>query len=425
MSSDLFSQYPETAVLSLVLQNGDLIDEVRDIKVAMFSSIPNRSLFDFLLGIRNEGLMPDYGLVVAKLQERGKLNDCGGESYLKFLFSQSFDKTNVKEFSSYVVNAYKARQVLTLSSSVPGMVTDISSIDNVIGSLRTSLDDLSMGTGDSVSTITEATKQAWEDLVKRINNPNKIEYTTGVPKLDAVTGGYWPEDVWVIAGRPGMGKTSFMCNSILTGVPSLIFSLEMSKQSLIYRMVSILSGVSIFDIRLAQLKQSELDRISEALKILNTLPIYIDTSYVNSIDSVLSTIRKYHRMYGTQIVHIDYLQLLAERTSDATNELGRISRSMKLLARDLGITSVLYSQLNRNVESRGEDKRPLLSDLRQSGNIEEDADVAVFLYRDEVYNPETKYKNVMEFLVRKQRNGPTGVVTSTFNDQTNRILDKE
>ncbi len=229
-------------------------------------------------------------------------------------------------------------------------------------------------------------------------------------------------DLWVVAGRPGMGKSAFMCNSVLSGVPSLIFSLEMSKESLMYRLISMTSGVPIFNLRLGRLTQEELDKVADAVKELKNLPIYIDTTFMTSVDSVVSLTKKYNRLYGIKVVHLDYVQILADRSAEATHEIGRISRAMKNLAHDLNIASVVYSQLNRNVEAR-EDKRPMLADLRQSGNLEEDADVVTFLYRDEMYNPNTKFKHVLELLVKKQRNGPTGVVTTLFNDQTNKITE--
>jgi replicative DNA helicase len=177
-------------------------------------------------------------------------------------------------------------------------------------------------------------------------------------------------------------------------------------------------------LRLANLTENQLTTVSNTIKEIKDYPIYIDTNFTSTPEYIVSTIRKYHKLYGIKVVHIDYLQLLVERDENSTNELGRLSRQIKLLSNSLGIATVSYSQLNRLVETRV-DKRPILSDLRQSGNIEEDADVVIALYRDEVYNPETKYKGVIEFLIRKQRNGPTGVVTGLFDDVTNRIKDKE
>jgi replicative DNA helicase len=424
MTNDVFSQYPETAVLSLILQDSELIEHTSSLKPFMFSSTPHRNIYKTIIDLYNDGLTPEFGLLVSKLQENSMLNECGGDSYLKFLYNQSFERDNIKEFVEFVINSYKARQVITIANSVPKMLVDVGQIDNVISQISASFEDLSSHTGDSVFNMEDASRLAWDELVKKVNNPNKIEWATAIPDLDGVTGGYWPGDVWIIAGRPGMGKSAFMCNSVLNKIPSLIFSLEMKKESLLYRMASIISGVPIFSMRLGSLNQQELNAVSAAFKQIKDIPTYIDDGFVTSVDQVASTIRKYHRLYGVQVVHVDYVGLLAERSKDATNDIGRISRTLKNLARDLGIAIVMYSQLNRQVEYR-DDKRPVLSDLRQSGDLEQDADVVIFLYRDELYNRDTKLKGTLELLVRKQRQGPVGVVPVSFVETTNKIAEKK
>ena len=177
-------------------------------------------------------------------------------------------------------------------------------------------------------------------------------------------------------------------------------------------------GVS--NLRLGTIRKSEITLIDKSVEDIKNLPIHIDTNYTGNINYTLSTIRKYHRLYGIKLVYVDYLQLLCEREDNYTNELGQISRSFKLLANDLGIGLVLFSQLNRLVEMRDE-KRPILSDLRQSGDLEQDADVVAMLYRDEYYNQKTEFPGIMEFIVRKNRNGPPGIFTLLFNSVTNKI----
>jgi replicative DNA helicase len=423
MSNELFSLYPETAVLSLFLQKTSVIDKYSHfVTPTMFSSAPNKNLYDFLVGMRRDGLFLDYGLVVSRLQEGNKLAECGGEAYLKYLTGLQVEESNIEEYIRFTANSYKARELLTVAGNIPRLITDIANVDNVISHVKLSLDNLNVSSGDGIIDMKAASVAMWDELVSRINNPNKIQYTTGVSKLDLVTGGYFPGDVWVIAGRPGMGKSSFLCNSVLTGIPSMVFSLEMSKLSIVQRLVSIKSGVPVFNMRLGQLDQKQLDQVARTITETDSLPIFIDTKFATSMGYVSSMIRRYVKSNDVKIVHIDYLQLLAERSNDATNELGRITRECKLLAQELDITMVLYSQLNRMVELR-EDKRPVLSDLRQSGNVEEDVDNAVFLYRDVLYNPNTKLKGVLELLIRKQRNGPVGVITTRFVDQTNKIED--
>jgi replicative DNA helicase len=153
---------------------------------------------------------------------------------------------------------------------------------------------------------------------------------------------------------------------------------------------------------------------------MDTYPIYIDLNFTSSTEQIEATIRKYLSLYGTKVVYIDYIQLLSERDADQTQELGRISRRLKLLSNQLDITSVVLSQLNRDVEHR-DNKRPVSADLRQCGNLEEDADFIIGLYRDEVYDKETKDKNKMEFIILKQRNGPTGMVKLGFDGTTAQI----
>jgi len=204
------------------------------------------------------------------------------------------------------------------------------------------------------------------------------------------------------------------------GIPSLIFSKEMTRQPLMERFMSLETGIPLFDIRQGILKKPDVEVIREMVKKMSDYPMYIDLNFTGSLEQVESTIRKYISLYGIKIVYLDYIQLLSERDADQTQELGRISRKLKLLANQLDITCVVLSQLNREVEHR-DNKRPVSADLRQCGNLEEDADYIIGLYRDEVYDKETKDKGKMEFIILKQRNGPTGMVKLGFDGVTTKI----
>lgn len=425
MNSPIYSQHAETAVLSILLKDPKAFDELGELNSEMFSSNPGQFIFESIRDLIIEGLNPEYSLLVTSLQSKNRLESCGGESHLTYLMNQNYDRNNLSEFIRIIIDSYKARLLLSIGSQIPEMVAGNSGeIDNTISYIKSKLDSIAIGgDGEIITNMDEATKEVWEDIVDKVENPNKIEATTGFKNLDAVTGGYLDGDLWCIAGRPGMGKSSFMCNSILTGIPSLIFSLEMSKLSILYRLLAISSGVPVFNIKMGILSQKQLDIISESIKEIKGLPIYIDSSFIRSVDYVTSTIRKFKNTHGIQVAHIDYIQLLAERSMNATHELGKISRDLKILSKDLKMTNVIYSQLNRLVEMR-DDKRPILSDLRQSGNIEEDSDIVTFLYRDELYNKDTKDKGVMELLIRKQRNGPIGTVFGKFDSETNKIMEK-
>lgn len=414
------SQFAETSVLSILLKNPDLVEESNiKLKANMFSSSPNRNLYYVMTNLSNDGLFADETLVISTLESKGLLSSCGGEGYIKFLSGQSLDKSNLEEYCKIVINSYKAREITEFAANLPSKI-DVSKIDITIQSISDFVNNLTDVNSNPIIDFNSALKESWDLLVQKVKTDQKIQLSTGIKELDSVTGGYFPGEVWVIAGRPGMGKSAFMCNSVMTGHPTLIFSREMSRNAIIQRFISIVSGVPIFNLRIGLLNQEQLDLVSDSIKKIKDLPIHIDTNFETSPEYITSITRKYHDKHGINTVHIDYLQVLCERGDESTHEIGRITRNAKLLANSLDITQILYSQLNRMVELR-QDKRPILSDLRQSGNIEEDVDVGLFLYRDIVYNPNTQNKNALELLLRKQRQGPTGIIISTFDEVTNKI----
>jgi replicative DNA helicase len=268
-----------------------------------------------------------------------------------------------------------------------------------------------------------------EGIISRNDAPGIPGISTGLRGLDRVTAGKMGGDFWLIAGRPGMGKTALMCNMLLSDAKQnkkgIMFSLEMNKQLLVERMLSITTGIPLYpNIRMGDLNEVELGTIKESLNLFQTYPLYLDTNFIASLEYLETMIRKYKHLKDIDIVYVDYIQLLAERESDQTHAIGRISRKCKLLAEELDITVVAASQLNRTLEGR-QNKRPILPDLRQSGNLEEDGDIIVGLYRDKKYNLKTPDPNLMEAIVLKQRNGPTKTVYLDFKEETNKVKDKE
>src|SRR3989304_22059 len=417
----------EMAVLSILLKTPAKIYEIDELKSEMFSALPNKNIFDNMKIISSNGNVPEFAYLVSVIKSRGMLNDCGGVTYLETLAKQDYDNVNLLEFVKMLVNNFKVRRLLTISAKIPNSI-HYDNVDTIISSVRNDLDNLvSIYGGSGVSNVRDISELAYIQLVEKINKEKKLDITTGFSNLDGVVGGYIPEDLIIVAGRPSMGKTAFMCNSVLRGgfenVPSLIFSLEMSKSVLINRILAIKTGLPIFNIRFGIMNQKQVDLYVAGIDKIKNLSLFVDDTYKINISYIVNTIKKYHTLYNIKVVHIDYVQLLSERGEDSTHELGRISRELKLLARHLGITIVIYSQLNRLLELR-QDKRPILSDLRQSGNLEEDADIVIFLYRDEIYHFSTKDKGVLELLIRKHRNGPVGVLFSSFNAETNEILSR-
>jgi replicative DNA helicase len=427
MSDQLFQADTETAILSILLKDPEKVYELQLVKDFMFSSSANQLLFNTIISLSNQGLTPEVNLILGNLQAKNKDLQVGGKEYLNFLYTQEYSSDNLREFERLLTDSHKAKTLISLAGTIPSQVASAKDIDSIINTVRASLDNLTESSGgDSTSTLSDVLKLSWTELVERTKNPGIRGVTTGSKGLDLATTGVVGGELWTIAGRPGMGKTALECNMSIhqakTAVPVLIFSLEMRKTPLAERMVAIDTGVSSSNMRLGLLSQAELDKISDSMKHIKDLPIFIDSNYNATLSYVLSTIRKYKKMHEIKVVYLDYVQLLSERTADATNEIGRMTRALKLLANELNIGIIILSQLSRNCEYR-EDKRPILSDLRQSGNIEEDSDVVLGLYRDEVYNKDA-HKGVLEQILIKQRSGPIGTVLATFDGDTNRISDK-
>jgi len=417
-----FDQTSEEALLSILINNPELGYNLQDIKEGMFSSESNGFLFSIIQEIIHSGNVPEISLILTQLKSRGKVGD---KDYLNYISKQTANKDNLLEYEKNIVESWKAKNLVMISTSVQRDVLSGQDVNIAISSLRSKLDDLTKISGGSTTELLYGIlTQAVESIKNRILNPGIKGVTSGLNSIDKPTYGMCGGKVWIIAGRPSMGKSASIANFALSqgelGIPNLIFSLEMSKQDISERLVAIRSGVDLTNIKLGLLTPEHMKRIEQAYEEVKSYPIYIDDNFATSINYILATTRKYVRTYGVKVIYIDYLQLLAERSADATNELGRISRALKLLARELDICVIALSQLNRNLEMR-DDKRPIMSDLRASGNLEEDTDIAIGLYRDDVYNKDSKSKGMMEFIIMKNRDGAIGMLPIGFTPATCRL----
>lgn len=429
MKDRYFSTEPETAVLAILLKNPDRVYDVTGLKPFMFSSNAQKLVYDSVHNLSMDGYVPERSLLENHLESRGVLEQAGGSEYLDYLIKQDYDGANLSEFVRIIEQSYKARNLLSLSSKIPDMVLSSENVDSAMYQIRTIIDRISeYSNGEGTFKIGDLLESVWEELDQRIKNPNITGggFTTGFNDLDMIIGGFRPGDLLIVAARPGMGKTAFLVNSALkagkAGVSSIIFEHEMSKQALIERMLAIECDIPVIDIRLGKLSQEKVDRIKQALVDFKSLPIYVDTTFGSDIEYLKTTTKKYHKIHGVNLVFADYLQLMVPRTMAMRHDLGTATREMKILATQLELTVIAVSQLSRAVEMR-DDKRPVLSDLRESGNIEEDADIVSFIYRDVVYNSDTKHKDAMEFKIAKHRNGPIGMIPFKFKAETNLIMD--
>jgi replicative DNA helicase len=392
----------------------------------MFSSTPHIELFAEMDEIKERMQLPEPTLIIASLESKNKLDDVGGKQYIEILLSKEENVDAFKEFVNMVILAYKARMYLSVVSGVNKENLSAANVDEAIYQTRRNLDGLlQLKETNHIFHVRDLAEPTFNEIMARTEKPGIRGSSWGVNVLNTATGGKAGGDLWIVSGRPGSGKTALICNSILAdgmaGIPSLLIEREMRKQELMERLISIDSGVQNDNIRLGVLNGEQKRKIRDSLEKLKELPLYFDVNTLANDPLYLeSTITKYHDKYGVQNVYLDYIQLATERGESQTADIGRLTRLSKLMANDLSICMILLSQLNRNLEYR-EDKRPILSDMKQAGTIEEDADFVVGLYRDEHYNKETKDKNKMEFIILKHRNGPTGVVTIKFHGPTYRI----
>jgi replicative DNA helicase len=264
-----------------------------------------------------------------------------------------------------------------------------------------------------------------DELFHRDGSISGLE--SGFEKFDEMTSGLQDSDLIIVAGRPSMGKTSFVMNiaenaAIRLKIPVAVFSMEMSGEQLAIRMISSLGRINQQNLRTGKLEDSDWPRITSAISMLSEAPLFIDDTPALSPSELRARARRLKREHKLGLIIVDYLQLMTvpSEKENRTNEISEISRSLKALAKELNIPVIALSQLNRSLEQRA-DKRPQMSDLRESGAIEQDADLIAFIYRDEVYNEDSTDKGTAEILIRKQRNGPTGMCRLTFLGQFTRF----
>lgn len=426
MTENLFSQEPELAVLSIILRNPVSSYELGGLRFFMFSAIPLQLIMQEIETLLEKQHVPDPELLIHSLEASGNLSKVGGRDFIEYLLSlDKFNPTGFSEYTTYVISAYKARSLISNISQISPASMTLDSVDTVISGLRRTLDSLmeSSGGTDTVH-VGDNVRKALDEIISRTSSPGIRGNSWGIQDIDIATGGKSAGDFWIIGGRPGQGKTALLCNSILqdgkNGVPSLIFEREMNYQTMLERLVAIDTGIPLQNIRLGIISQEQIKQIAASLTKIKQYPIYIDTSYNADLHYVQSTISRYKKLHSVQVVYVDYLQIMAERDDNQTQELGKISRLLKLSTLENNVCVVAASQFNRSLEMR-DNKRPMMSDLRQSGNLEEDAEYVVGLYRDDYYNKETKFKNTMEFIILKARNGPVGTISLKFEPESNRI----
>lgn len=419
----------EKAFLGSVMVKPDSLNEVIDIVYPhSFYAEKHRSIFQAMLDLFSKGDPIDLLSLSTKLKDKKHIDQVGGRSYLAELVNAVPTAANIKHYADIVHKKAAMRDLISASDFIGELgYAEAVELEELLDQAEKKIYEVT-GSPSVHKFISLGTSlgEAWERLERLHKAEGELRgVTTGFPALDNILAGLQNSDLIILAARPSMGKTSLALDiarqaAIKSKVPVGVFSLEMSSQQLVDRMLAAQSHVDAWKLRTGKLRtDQEFDSIRDALEELSNAPIYIDDSPGNNILRMRSVARRLKSEHGLGLLIVDYLQLMAPTTSKASDSLVQqvteISRSLKHLARELDIPVLALSQLSRAVEQRR--GKPRLSDLRDSGSIEQDADVVMFIHRDDKVNENSDKPNIAEILVEKHRNGPTGRAELYFDEK--------
>ena len=410
----------ERALLgSLLLDSSTLATVLEMLKTDDFYSELNRLIFDAMTKLEAANTPINMATLYAQLMHLKRFEDAGGISYLTDLTQQVPSAINVTRYAQLIRRESLLRDVIKISSQAYAQAQlPMDNASDFINDLNQKVFQLTLNdTNRAYYTSKEVMISTFAQLEELHTNKNKIP---GVPSgfldLDAKTAGFRPGTLNIIAARPAMGKTALALNCLANAaidhhVSAAFFSLEMTKEELGNRLLSSRARIPGDKMRTGNFEDDEWNRLLQALESITNAPIFVDETPAISITKLSAKARRLKTECNIGLIVIDYLQLMtgSGATSSREQEISEISRNLKSLAKELNIPVVALAQLNRGVEART-DKRPMLQDLRESGAIEQDADIIMFIYRDDYYNPTTEKKGISEVIVAKQRSGPTGTV---------------
>ncbi|PJF35619.1 MAG: replicative DNA helicase [Candidatus Thermofonsia Clade 1 bacterium] len=427
----------EEAVLGAVLIYPDVLLELTSIlKPEDFYELKHRWIWEAMLALAERNDAIDLLTVVEELRNRRRLEDVGGAAYITQLANNTPTYLYADTYAQVVRRAAIRRRLMEAAGKIADLARDEGrDLQEAISAAEVTLFSV---TDESLRQEIIPLDQAISNYYRRVeelylNQREILGLPTRFADLDKLLGGLQKSDLIIVAARPGVGKTSFLLSVVLNAARAAnartaFFSLEMGHEQLVQRLYSIETGINSQRLRDGRLENHEWDRFVEATSKLNRLPIVIDDTPGISVQQVRARCRRLKKEGGLDLVVVDYLQLLTSGTTRAdinrVQEISYISRSLKEMARELKVPVLAAAQLSRAVEQRA-DKRPQLSDLRESGSIEQDSDVVIFLYRDELYNANTEHPNQAEVIVAKHRNGPTGKIWLYFRKDLTQFVDLE
>ena len=423
----------EQAVIgAALLQPEALITAMERVKSEDFYSTAHQLIFEAMIELGENNQPIDLVTLTAHLQDRSALEEIGGVSYLAKLANSVPTAANVEYYAQIVEEKSMLRRLIRTAT-------------NIVSDGYASADDVSSLLGDAEKKILEISNRrsssgfiSIRDVLMEVFEKVEFLYanrggTTGIPSgfvdLDRMTAGFQRSDLIIVAARPSVGKTAFALNiaqnvGVRAKETVAIFSLEMSAAQLVQRMICAEANVDATRLRTGNLEPDDWEKLTMAIGSLSEANIFIDDTPGIMVSDIRAKCRRLKKEKGLGMILIDYLQLISGRGKAGENrqqEVSEISRTLKQIARELEVPVIALSQLSRGVEQR-QDKRPMMSDLRESGSIEQDADIVSFLYRDDYYDKESEKKNIIEIIIAKQRNGPVGTVELVFLKNFNKFV---
>jgi len=426
----------EQSVLGSMLIDKEVIPIVMEIlKPEDFYRPDHREIYDVIIELFDRAQPIDLITVSERLKLHGKLELTGGLEYLSNIATAVPTTANVKNYSKIVEEKALLRRLIRASSDIVDLGFNATEeVTFILDKAEQGIFDiLQKRSSQGFVPIKDVLVDTFNKLEELYNNKGNITgIPTGFADLDFKTSGLHNSDLILIAARPAMGKTALALNlaqnaAVHSGVPVAVFSLEMSKDQLVNRMLSSEAMVDGSKMRSGKLEDNDWQKVAKALGPLSEAPIFIDDTPGVSITEIRAKCRRLKLEHNLGLVIIDYLQLMSGSRSKSENrqqEISEISRSLKILAKEINVPVITLSQLSRAPETRT-DHRPILSDLRESGAIEQDADIVMFLYRDDYYNPETDKKNIAELILAKHRNGSTGTIELVWLGQYTKFANLE
>lgn len=411
----------EQSIIASIILDKDAIMTVSEIlKPEDFYSETNKVIYECMLNLNNRLEPIDTVTLSEELKKQEEINDVDKKiSYITDLSTTITETGNIKHYAEIIKQKSILRKLIKASNEIINLgYSSNTKVEDVLEIAEKKIFDISQErTGEDFKSISSVLLEAYDIIENLFINKSEITgITTGFDDLNRKINGFQKTDLLLIAARPAMGKTAFSLNLVLNAALKAdasvaVFSLEMSREQLVQRMLSSQSNIELKKLKTGKLSENDWPRIVETMSVLSSLKIHIDDTPGIKISELRSKCRKLKMEKGLDLVLIDYLQLMEGEGNNESRqqEISKISRSLKILAKELNCSVVALSQLSRAPEQRA-DHRPMLSDLRESGAIEQDADIVMFLYRDEYYNQDSDKKNIGEVIVAKNRHGETGSV---------------